>query len=295
MTDFAYDVQGNLILLANNQTPVPIEGGPTKISPATKSGNPFHDPLSGKFGNSPPGVTVRAGGDLLKNLLNGSKRYIVLRSQSLDAKQISAEPAEKGRVKVTLYDINGKALSSFLVAGQATAPQHAQIQDTQTGRNEQLQHPTSAVPPGIDPDEWARRMDAVRDAAREFDFHQQGDLHEWLKGRTKRDLDPDELDAFARDIRAQRIADLVDVIDHSMRRKIALRARGRRMVRVVPPKGFVQRSINGLEDDELSDIVRRLEARGLDRTLASIDIISRIRSPERRTLLQGQLGVDTDK
>lgn len=118
---------------------------------------------------------------------------------------------------------------------------------------------SSTVPPGgLDPSEWSRRMDAVREAAREFESYSEQDLTEWLRGRTNRQLTEGQISAFLADVRAQQVSDLVDILDNSERGVL----RGRRFVRVRAPQGYTRKALNSLRDDELRSIAERLRARG---------------------------------
>jgi hypothetical protein len=120
-----------------------------------------------------------------------------------------------------------------------------------------LARPTG-TPANVDPAEWARRMDAVRAAAREFEQFSDQDIREFLKGRTNRELSESEIQAFLSDVRAQQLDDLVDVLDQNERGKL----RSRRFVRVTAPRGYTRKTLNGLSDQELQSLVRRLRANG---------------------------------
>lgn len=275
--------------LARTYTPPPSASGPRTVRPGTRSGNPWHDPRSGKFANSPPGVNVRGGGDILTNLLNVSKRHISMRAAAIHADGILAEPAQDGRVKITLY-IGEKPVTSFLVVGQGTPPRQARIEDPKAGVVEDVNHVPSSIPPGVDPEEWGRRMDAVRDAAREIDFLENGDIAEFLQGRIKRPLTDDEIDSFREDVRRQRINDVVDWLDGVLRRQDIMKRRGRRMVKILVPRGYVQRTLAGLHDVELDAILNRLEGRGFDRNRVAENISSRF-AGERKTILKSRFSV----
>jgi hypothetical protein len=115
-----------------------------------------------------------------------------------------------------------------------------------------------APPSGVDPGEWDRRADAVRDAAREFENFGAQDAKEWVKGRTQRELGPVELGQFVMDVRQQVIADLSDILDQTEQGKL----RSRRTVRVVAPRGYVRKTIKSLTPEETSALRTRLLARG---------------------------------
>lgn len=106
--------------------------------------------------------------------------------------------------------------------------------------------------------EFTRRRDAVREAAREFEDLSDQDIKERLKGVTNRELSDNEIALFRQDVRAQVLDDLVDVLDQSTRGKL----RSRRTVRIVSPKGYRRKTLNGMSEDERSEIKDRLQARG---------------------------------
>jgi hypothetical protein len=110
----------------------------------------------------------------------------------------------------------------------------------------------------IDPLEVARRGDAVRDAAREFEELSEQDLRERLRGATSRELTAAEVSRFKENVRAQVLDDLVDVLDQNRRGKL----RSRRTVRVVAPRGYLRKAQRGLSESERSDVEERLRARG---------------------------------
>lgn len=115
-----------------------------------------------------------------------------------------------------------------------------------------------ATRPIVDALELARRGDAVREAAREFEDLSEQDLRERLRGATSRPLDVTEIAQFRDDVRAQVLSDVIDVLDQNRRGKL----RSRRTVRVVAPKGYTRKAISGLSAQEQSDVEDRLRARG---------------------------------
>jgi hypothetical protein len=122
-------------------------------------------------------------------------------------------------------------------------------------------------PPKVEPtpDEVARRRDAVRDAAREYDRPKAQDIKERLRGVTNRPLTADEVDSFTSDVHVQRMDDLVDALDQRHRGS----QRGRRTVRIQVPRGHVRRAINELDDDQLRQLSDRLKARGWSQDMVS--------------------------
>lgn len=120
-----------------------------------------------------------------------------------------------------------------------------------------------APPPNTDPLEFKRMLDAVRDASREFDDPDIGDIKEFLSGRAKA---PDQVDVgnFLMMVQEQRKADAVDLLDQNLR-TTGVNPQGRRKVRVVAPRGFVRKMIGSMDQNMLAEVMHRLEARGHDR------------------------------
>lgn len=116
----------------------------------------------------------------------------------------------------------------------------------------------STRPSSITHVEWARRMDASRDAAREFEQLSDQDLKERLKGVTSRPLEDTEISSFRVDVRAAQLDDLVDLLDQAERGKL----RGRRTVRVAAPRGYVKKTLAALTPTETGELTDRLRFRG---------------------------------
>lgn len=112
------------------------------------------------------------------------------------------------------------------------------------------------------PAEWGRYHDAVREASRSFDNPSAGDVKHFLKARARH---PEKVDAekFHEAVRRQRTADLVDIVDHHMRREGSL-PRGARMVRVQAPKGYLRRALRQSSPEDLAHLHHRLTSIGHD-------------------------------
>lgn len=128
--------------------------------------------------------------------------------------------------------------------------------------------PPSSRPATVSVQEWARRQDAVREAAREFEPLADQDVRERLRGVTSKPLTSAEVTRFRVDARHQHVNDLVDVLDQAERGKL----RARRTVRLSAPRGYVRRSLSNLAPHESADVRSRLEARGWEpHQLARLD------------------------
>lgn len=119
-----------------------------------------------------------------------------------------------------------------------------------------------ATAPNTSPEDQLRMNDAIREAAREFDDPEIGDVQEFIRGRAKA---PDQVDvqAFLGLVREQRINDLVDILDSQIRKGGSL-TRGRRKVRLSAPRGYIRGLMRRVDSDTVAQIFSRLEAMGHD-------------------------------
>jgi hypothetical protein len=160
---------------------------------------------------------------------------------------------------VLLADVPGAGVSRAAAGTRSGNPRH-DVRSGKFGAGGAPPDPKSALP-NADPVEVNRMMDAVRDAAREFDMPQEGDIREFLAGRAKNPAQVD-VKGFLAMVREQIKTDLVDIFDQQMR--TGEQARGRRVVKLSAPKGYLMKTMRSLSSDEVGEIMHRLEARGLD-------------------------------
>jgi hypothetical protein len=146
----------------------------------------------------------------------------------------------------------------------------------------------SGIPQGVTQVEWERRMDMVRDAARELSDMTPEDAQAFLEGRVN-DLAKVDVAAFVADVRAQRVDDMADALDSQFRKGSALS----RNVRVAAPRGWVKRVLGELQDEEFIRLINRLEARGYGRDELVKKVVGKLRDPQRREALKGRLGVSS--
>lgn len=123
--------------------------------------------------------------------------------------------------------------------------------------------PEIVTPDGTSgPAEWGRYHDAVREAARSFDTPEEGDIRLFLNARAR---NPEKVDvpAFHEAVKRQRMADMVDIVDHHMRRDGSL-PRGSRHIRTQAPKGYLRKILRGSSPEDLAHLRHRLGAIGHD-------------------------------
>ncbi len=117
-----------------------------------------------------------------------------------------------------------------------------------------------ASTPNVDPAEFERMRAAARDAAREFDVFDEGDIKEFLAGRAK-DSSKVDLQQFTAMVRAQRVSDMADLLDQQLRATGSMK-QGRRKVRLTAPRGFTRKALKDITAEEARIIVSALTARG---------------------------------
>jgi hypothetical protein len=144
---------------------------------------------------------------------------------------------------------------------------------------------TRYTPRDVPHEEWQRRQDAVRDAAREIDRMSEGDAVDFVRGRA---LEPDKVDIkqFLADVHQHRLDDLTDIFDYSLRSRVEGMMRSRRYVRLVAPKGWTQRVFGSLSDDDIVLLTRRLERRGWKQEALLKHVVGRIMDENRRATLE---------
>lgn len=219
------------------------------------------------------GVEINSGHDVYEKLAEPSRTLLKRVSEANEPTHI--EIAEDGDMAVISVTKDGEVLTNLTLPTTATDPMVV---------NElaySLRRPRTGKPEGVDDREWERRVDAVRDAAREMDFLSEADLREFLQGRA---ANPEivDIEAFQRDVDEQRIDDLVDILDYNLREKVNGMRRSRRWVRLVSPKGWTQRVMAQMGDDDLLTISRRLERRGWKRDDLVEHVINRVSDEARR-------------
>jgi hypothetical protein len=121
--------------------------------------------------------------------------------------------------------------------------------------------PTPERDPAVGSDR--RRRDAVADAARTLEDLSPTGVEGLARRRWRGDrpITPQDLSSFSADARSQRVHDVVDALDHRIRRAVHGRA-GSRQAHVSIPRGIVGRSLAVLEREELADVFSRLRDRG---------------------------------
>lgn len=110
-------------------------------------------------------------------------------------------------------------------------------------------------PANTDPLEYHRMLDAVRDAARQFDTLDEASISDFLKGRAKFP-EAVNLQQFMQAVIEQRKTDLVDMISEQ------LRGGPKRKVKMTVPRGFLKKALTNADPGMKDEIMQRLIALG---------------------------------
>lgn len=176
---------------------------------------------------------------------------------------MSIRPSANGKTIILLADVPNAGVSNVSTTQRSGNRRH----DSRSGKFSPGGGRKPAAKGGlpdqqVDHHELRRMLDAVRDAAREFDTPDEGDVREFLKGRA---ADPSKVNVadFLARVKQQRLDDVADLVDQQMRSSGPLK-QGRRKVTLRAPRGFLKRAIGGLDADQIAEVMHRLEARGHD-------------------------------
>jgi len=135
----------------------------------------------------------------------------------------------------------------------------------------------SGVPTGVDPIAWARRMAAVRDAARDLQDWTTQTAQTFLAARAV-NVNSVDINQFLADVAWQRIYDLADVLDAKVRTK--------QPVRLIAPAGWTKRIFTGLTTDQASHLVKIVEGRGWDVEDIKREIVAKVKNPDLKKQLE---------
>jgi len=138
---------------------------------------------------------------------------------------------------------------------------------------------TRTLPQGVTVEQWEKRQDAVRSAARSLMDLNPQTAKEFLASHPLVNADQVNIDLFVRDVRAAKMDDLVDILDQQVNNPT---------VRLNAPNTYSRNVLKGLDDQAVLNIAKRLEGRGWDAKQIQKNLIGKIGNAERKSKL-GQL------
>lgn len=145
---------------------------------------------------------------------------------------------------------------------------------------------TRTLPQGVTEQEWERRQDVVRQAARQLRDINSGDVKNFLKSHPNVTASQVNVEAFVNDVRAQQFDDAVDALDDKIRTMVNGRLKARQLVRVVAPQAWTNQVLHNASDQEVLMIARRLEGKGWGQKVVNKYFLGRIAQKDRRARLQ---------
>jgi hypothetical protein len=138
--------------------------------------------------------------------------------------------------------------------------------------------PTLAgVPTGTDPIVWARRMAAVRDAARTLEELTPQSAQQFLAARAA-NVNAVDINQFLADVQWQRVYDLADVLE--------ARVGTKQPVRLLAQSAWTKRVFAGLSTDMAAHLVKIVEGRGWDAEDIKREIVAKVKNPDLRKQLE---------
>jgi len=155
---------------------------------------------------------------------------------------------------VLLADVPSAGVSRVAAGQQSGNPRH-DVHSGKFGQGGGGKKSGAQPPANVDPVAFYRMLDAVRQAAREF----QGELTPANIETFIRDhaSNPQavNLQQFTQLIHEQHLADLVDIIDGQTRG-------GQKTIKLTAPRAYLKQQIQSLNDADVAQVAHRLEQRG---------------------------------
>lgn len=232
-----------------------INFGSVKID--VESGNPYRDPNTGKFSFGIPGVRFYAGLALFKNLPKGTKDLVTQKILAFGGNVVGLRQTGDKVNVVVLKD--GRLLGKFSVDINSQV-----VKTEENSAQKEVQTNFSS-----------QEKDAIIDAARDLDLNDQL-LKNFLSERLSIEIDEQLLTQLASQVESQRIDDLISYLDSNMVRKSE--ESNSRMVRIRAPRGYLRKIFSLLDENQVSDIIQRLEAKGWQQNQVNSEIIENLPS-----------------
>lgn len=217
-----------------------------------KSGNPYRNSGTGKFGFEIPGVIVIMGKRYLKGMPTEARSALANRVKLFGAREMAIKPnPETGELQVVL-STEGRILDNFTLP--MSDPAEGQKPPREDGTEPQRGKKFEAA---FDPaDELLR--DAILDAARNLNLDED-QIVAVVEKRIGRELTDAEKYNLRLEIDRQRLEDLVQYLYSN-----ATDSNTDGMVRIRTPRGYLRRTFAGLDKIKAEKVINRLKAMGLD-------------------------------
>lgn len=140
---------------------------------------------------------------------------------------------------------------------------------------------TSTLPQGVTQEQWDKRRDIIRDAARSLAETNPEAAKKFLQAHPNVAADQVNMEMFLRDVREQRVSDIIDVLHQS--------ANGG-LIRMQASARVTKRVFNQLDDSEMVRVMKRLEGLGWEPDVINKEIIGNMADKSRRAALEQVYG-----
>lgn len=218
-----------------------------------KSGNPYRNAGTGKFGFEIPGVQFITGKRYMKAMPTETRNALADRVRFTKAREIGIkQDAATGELKVVLF-VEGRLLDSFVLPppdpSDGPKPPKNAPEPGQTGK---------PYEPAFGQDDEQQR-DLILKAARDLNLSDDQIVRQ-IEENIGRDLSDAEKQQIREEITRQRIEDLIQYLDYNMYRKDKGEPGGR--VKIRTPRGYLRRTFANLDKTQAQGVLTRLGALG---------------------------------
>jgi hypothetical protein len=245
MSEITLDEAGYPILLGS--VPVP-----------TKSGNPFHNPLTGEFSFAPAGVLVLGGGDLLKLLSAGTRKVLADRAKIGKANQLIAGFID-GKIHIVLLR-DGVRVHSFAVSPSQEKGK-AQKEGEGNATSGKLQ-----VTPVI--------KDALLEAARNLNLSD-AELIKFIEEQTGVEIGEEQKQQILDLVQEQRLEDTVRYLHQQLKIRVENQPQNDALVTIAVGRGYFRKVFSGYSEEETQIILQRLEGLGWSENILQANIVTK--------------------
>jgi hypothetical protein len=215
------------------------------IAVPTESGNPFHNPATGRFTFAPPGVNILQGSEIFKTLDKATRNSIFGRSKFLNANQASAQK-NGDRIEIVFLR-DGRFLGSFSMKDPEAEKRKKEAE--KAGKEGQKA--------AIDSDVGRDRLISI---ARDKSIRGER-LKDYLEQVLGREASEEEFDQAEQAIQDQNLLDLIQYLHQKLSEKYDENSL-KDQVRVAVGRGYLKQEFSNLDEAQTQEVFNRLNGLG---------------------------------
>ncbi len=239
-----------------------------------KSGNPYRNSATGKFGFELPGVDVITGKRYLVGMQKEAKDALATRARFTNATQMALKEGVEGDVIVVLANA-GRILDKFAL------PNAMPIEQTEGETGEPMERETT-----LDFNSDSLR-DSLLYASRNLNLDDESIVSS-IEEKLGRELTGTEKQQLNEEIDKQRLEDLIQYLNVNLDRKLKEGSKTG-IVRIQTPRGYIRRTFSNLDGPTTERVFTRLRAMGWGEDVIEEQIANSL--PAR---LKKELGIQED-